>query len=606
MPHVIGIDLGTTNSVVAFLEGGRPVVIPNAEGGKTTPSVVLYRAGEDPVVGELAKRQLVVEPARAIRSVKRLIGRRFSEVESLRDRLAYETVASENDEVGIVIDGRQLSPVDVSCHILQKMKETAAEYLGEEADQAVITVPAHFNDSQRQATKSAAIQAGFDVLRIINEPTAAALAYGVKSEDSGLIAVFDFGGGTFDISILDIEEDVYEVSSTNGDTDLGGDCIDDVLTEAIRQWIEEESGVDPAGDAASLQRIREAAEKTKCELSTLQATLISLPFIAAGKDGPVHFNREIGREAFEAMIAPVLERLKLPCRRALADAGLSPEDVDRVILVGGSTRIPAVQRLVKEFFFKAPEKSVNPDEAVAAGAALQAGVISGDIEEILLLDVTPLSLGIELEGGISRTLIPRNSSIPTAVSQSFTTTRDNQPSVSIHVLQGERAVASENRTLARLRLTEITPAPAEVPEIEVRFAVDSDGILSVSATDVTTGQQQSIVVEAYTAAKTSEVDRLIADAQEHQEEDREFLHQAAYKKKVMITAENMRSFLETNEEEIAEEDAEAIRHGLFRLDVAAHAGDLHAMLEIESELLKIGGQYPELFLAHRLMDGLGE
>ena len=602
MPHIIGIDLGTTNSVVAYLKGGAAEVIANSEGNKTTPSVVFYGPDQEPLVGELAKRQLLIHPERTVRSVKRLMGRRYAEVADLLPRLPYAVRPSPEEETRIVIDGQELSPEEVSSHVLRKMRKTAADFLGEEAAQAVVTVPAHFNDSQRQATKRAAESAGIEVLRIINEPTAAALAYGLHKDKVERIAVFDFGGGTFDISILELDEDVFEVRSTNGDTDLGGDNIDDLLTDVLVRWIREETGIDPAGDLAALQRIREAAERAKCELSTLASTVVSLPFIVADGSGPKHFSREITRQDFEALVQPVLDRLKPPCRRALSDAGLRPDENQSVILVGGSTRIPAVQEVARGLFGRDPGKSVNPDEAVALGAAIQAGVISGEIEEVLLLDVTPLSLGIEVEGGIFRVLTPRNSSIPTSVKRRFTTTRDSQTSVDVHILQGERPNAAENRSLAHLRLTEIAEAPAEVPEIEVCFAIDANGILSVSATDLTSGAQNEVVVESYRPGMSKEAEQLIAEAEARAEEDREFLRKAQAKQKVLSTQRSISAFVEASREQIDAKDLEEIRKNLFRLDIAMHADDLQALQEAEAALLQIAEKYSDLFFIHRLAE----
>ncbi|MCX7013197.1 MAG: molecular chaperone DnaK [Candidatus Sumerlaeota bacterium] len=596
---MIGIDLGTTNSVVAYLRAGQAEVIANSEGAKTTPSVVFYETLDTPLVGELAKRQLLLRPDRTVRSVKRLMGRRYSEAKDNLAKLPYPTRPSADDEIRILIDNGELSPEKVSCDILRKMRATAADFLGEESAQAVVTVPAHFNDSQRQATKHAAEQAGIEVLRIINEPTAAALAYGLRKQKAERVAVFDFGGGTFDISILELDEDVFEVRSTNGDTELGGDNIDELLSEAIAGWILKETGVDPGVDVGARQRIREAAEQAKCELSSLASTVVSLPFIVAGPRGPHHFSREIQRPEFEALVRPVLDRLKEPCARALSDGGLRRADIHSVILVGGSTRIPAVQQIVREFFGLEPNKSVNPDEAVALGAAIQAAVLSGEIEEVLLLDVTPLSLGIEVEGGVFRVLIPRNSSIPTAVKRRFTTTRDNQENVDVHALQGERSAAAENRSLAHLRLSGVAPSPAEVPEIEVSFAIDANGILSVSATDLTSGAQKEMIVESYRPAGEQEAERLAAEAEAQAEQDREFLRRVGRRQAALATQRAIAAFMESSGELITEEDGAALRQGLFRLDVAVHADNQEAVAETRAALLEIAQKYPEFLQAGR-------
>ena len=596
---MIGIDLGTTNSVVAYLRAGQAEVIANSEGCKTTPSVVFYETLDASLVGELAKRQLLLRPERTVRSVKRLMGRRHSEAKEMLATLPYPTRPSADDEIRILIDNQELSPERVSCDILRKMRATAADFLGEELAQAVVTVPAHFNDSQRQATKHAAEQAGIEVLRIINEPTAAALAYGLHKQKAERVAVFDFGGGTFDISILELDEDVFEVRSTNGDTELGGDNIDELLSDAIAGWILEETGVDPAADVGARQRIREAAEQAKCELSSLASTVVSLPFIVAGPNGPQHFSREIKRPEFEALIRPILDRLKEPCVRAMSDGGLRRADIQSVLLVGGSTRIPAVQQIVRELFGLEPNKSVNPDEAVALGAAIQAGVLSGEMEEVLLLDVTPLSLGLEVEGGVFRVLTQRNSSIPTAVKRRFTTTRDNQDSVDVHVFQGERPAAAENRSLAHLRLAGIPPAPAEVPEIEVSFAIDANGILSVSATDLTSGAQKEMIVESYRPEGVQEAERIAAEAEAQAENDREFLRKVGRQQTALATQRAVSSFLESCRDRISPEDMAALRRELFRLDVAMHADDQDAMTEARAALLEIGRKYSEFLQSGR-------
>ena len=575
MGYVIGIDLGTTNSVVAFLENGKPQVMQNAEGSRTTPSVVLYPPDKsEPLVGDFAKRQRLLEPQRTIYSIKRFVGCRMDESEDRLRGIAYPLAEGPENLVAVQLDGQILLPEQVQAEVLRKMKRTAEEYLGCEISQAVITCPAYFNDSQRQATKRAAELAGLEALRIVNEPTAAALAYGLNLKRNARIAVFDFGGGTFDISILEVDKDVFEVKSTCGDTFLGGDAIDHRIAGWILERIREELGLELAEDMQALSRVLETAEKVKCELSTLNQTTIALPFIGADASGPKHFNAQLTRDEFEALIMPELERLRAPCGQALVDAGLKANHLNAVILVGGSSRIPAVQRMVKEIFGQEPDRSVNPEEAVARGAAIQAGIMSGDLDEILLLDVTPLSLGIELAGGLFAPLIPRNSNIPTTARRKFTTVVDNQRAVSVHVLQGERTQAVENRTLARFRLEGIAPAPREVPEIEVCFNIDANGILDVAAMDLTTGALQQVVIESYQPRLDSEVQRVLSEADQKAEEDRQFIRKAAIKRQLEEIRQDFENFMrKADHPPVTEEKERELREAVFHLEAALTGGD---------------------------------
>lgn len=519
MAKVVGIDLGTTFSCVAVMERGQPVVIPNPEGGRTTPSVVAI--GKERLVGTLARRQAVINPESTVYSIKRFMGRRLSEVIEETKRVPFRVVESANGDAWVDVDGKRLSPPEVSAMILQYLKKAAEAYLGEAVTKAVITVPAYFNDSQRQATKDAGKIAGLDVLRIINEPTAAALAYGLDKKKAEKIAIYDLGGGTFDISILEIGEGVFEVRSTNGDTHLGGDDFDQRIMDWIIGEFKREQGVDLSQDKTALQRIKEAAEKAKCELSTSLETTISLPFITADeKKGPLHIEMRLTRAKLELLVEDLLQRSFGPVKQALTDAKMTPRDIDEVILVGGQTRMPRVQSLVREFFGKEPHKGINPDEVVAIGAAIQGAVLAGEVKDIVLLDVTPLSLGVETLGGVMTRIIERNTTIPTRKSQIFTTADDNQTGVPIHVLQGEREMAQDNRTLGRFELTGIPPAPRGIPQIEVTFDIDADGILHVTAKDRATGKEQSIKITASSGLSKDEVDRMVSDAQAHAAEDR--------------------------------------------------------------------------------------
>jgi len=521
---VIGIDLGTTNSVVAVMEGGDPVVIPNSEGGRTTPSVVGFTKDGERLVGQVAKRQAVTNPQNTIFSIKRFMGRKMSEVAEEIKRVPYKVVAGPNDVATVEVQGKRYSPPEISAMILQKMKQTAEDYLGHSVSKAVVTVPAYFNDSQRQATKDAGKIAGLDVLRIINEPTAAALAYGLDKKKDEKVAVFDLGGGTYDISVLELYDvegsRQFEVKSTNGDTHLGGDDFDQRVIDWIVGEFKRDQGIDLSKDPMALQRLKEAAEKAKMELSGTMSTDINLPFITADQSGPKHLNYTLSRAKFEQLVDDLIQRTIPPMQQALKDAGMKPEEVDEVILVGGSTRIPKVQEIVKSFFKKEPHKGVNPDEVVAIGAAIQGAVLTGEQKDVLLLDVTPLSLGIETLGGVTTVLIPRNTTIPTKKSETFSTADDSQTTVEIHVLQGEREMARDNRTIGKFQLTGIPPAPRGMPQIDVTFDIDANGILHVSAKDKATSKEQKIRIEASSGLSDNDIQRMVKDAESHAAEDK--------------------------------------------------------------------------------------
>jgi len=520
MKKIIGIDLGTTNSVISFMEGGSTKIIPNKEGNNTTPSVVAHTKKGKRLVGVLAKRQAITNPENTVFSTKRFIGHKYEEITDLIKQMPYKITKKSNDTIGIIMQGKEYSPQEVAAAILSHLKQVAEDYLGEKVTQAVITVPAYFNDSQRQATKDAGKIAGLEIKRIINEPTAAALAYGFDKKSEGKIAVFDFGGGTFDISILEINDGVIEVKSTNGDTQLGGDDIDNILTNYFIEEFKKDQGVDLYNDSMALQRLKEATEKAKKELSTLHETEINLPYITVDESGPKHLNIKISRAKFETLCSKIFNRLLEPCKKALADANLPASNISEVVLVGGSTRIPKVQQLVKEFFGKEPNRSVNPDEVVANGAAIQGGVLGGDVTDVLLLDITPLSLSIETMGGIATKLIERNTTIPTQKSQIFSTAENNQTAVDIRVLQGEREFSKDNKLLGQFRLEGIPSAPRGLPQIEVTFDIDANGIVNVSAKDKATGKEQKITITSSSGLSKKEIERMVQEAKGHESEDK--------------------------------------------------------------------------------------
>jgi len=573
------------------------VVIPNQEGSRTTPSMVAITEAGERLVGQIAKRQAITNPEHTIFAVKRLIGRKYDseEVKKAREILPYKIVSAKNGDAWVEVRGKQMSPSEVSALILRKMKEIAEEYLGEEVHEAVITVPAYFNDAQRQATKDAGKIAGLEVLRIINEPTAASLAYGLDKEGGEKIAVFDLGGGTFDISILELGDGVFEVLSTCGDTYLGGEDFDNRLLNYLVDKFLEEEGVDLSKDRMALQRLKEAAERAKCELSSAMETDINLPFITADEKGPRHLNIHITRGQFEALVEDLIEKLDPPCQRAMEDAGLKPDDIDKVILVGGMTRMPKVQEKVKEIFGKEPHKGVNPDEVVAIGAAIQAAIIKGEVKEVLLLDVTPLSLGVEVKGGLMHKIIPRNTTIPCKRSEIFTTAVDNQPTVTVHVLQGERELAKENKSLGRFELVGIPPAPRGVPQIEVTFEIDTDGIVHVSARDLGTGKEQSIRIHAASGLTDDEIERLIKEAEEHAEEDRRIKEMVEMKNNLEGLIYSTRASLEEFGDRLDEEDKSAIEQRLEKAEQALKSDDYDQVKEASEQLSEA---------AHKLAEAL--
>ena len=586
MGKIIGIDLGTTNSCVSILEGGKPKVIENSEGARTTPSIIAYSADKEVLVGQTAKRQAVTNPENTLFAIKRLIGRRYDDPMVKKDEgmVPYQIVKAKNDDAWIKAGGKNLSPQEISAKILQKMKKTAEDYLGETVSEAVITVPAYFNDSQRQATKDAGKIAGLEVKRIINEPTAAALAYGLDKKGDQKVAVYDLGGGTFDISIIemaDVEGDKqFEVLATNGDTFLGGEDFDTKLIEFICDDFRKQQGIDLRGDQMALQRLKEAAEKAKIELSTTEQTDINLPFITADSSGPKHLNMKISRARFETLVSDLVDRTIAPCRQALKDAGLQASEIDSIILVGGQTRMPLVQKKVKDFFGKDPRKDVNPDEAVAIGAAIQGGVLGGSVNDVLLLDVTPLSLGIETLGGVMTKLIEKNTTIPAQASQVFSTAEDNQSAVTVHVLQGEREQASYNKSLGQFNLEGINPAPRGVPQIEVKFDIDANGILNVSAKDNVTGKEQSVVIKASSGLSEADIERMVQEAEIHAEEDRRFHELISARNQAEALVHATKQTLESVGDQVDAGEKSAIESLLKDLELAIKGDD---KIEIETK-----------------------
>jgi len=601
MSKVIGIDLGTTNSCVAIMEGGEPVVIANSEGSRTTPSMIAFSDSDERLVGQQAKRQAVTNPENTLYAIKRLIGRKY-DTEAVKKDISispFKIVKADNADAWVEVRGKRYSPPEISAIVLQKMKKTAEDYLGTAVTDAVITVPAYFDDSQRQATKDAGKIAGLNVLRIINEPTAAALAYGLDKKKEEKVAVFDLGGGTFDISILELGDGVFEVKSTNGDTFLGGEDFDQLVIDWIADEFKKDQGIDLRGDKMALQRLKEAAEKAKCELSSSMETDINLPFITADASGPKHLTMKLSRAKLESICNDLLARLDGPCRIAMKDAGLSPADIDEVILVGGMTRMPAVQKRVESIFGKTPNKGVNPDEVVAVGAAIQGGVLKGDVKDVLLLDVTPLSLGIETLGGVLTKLIEKNTTIPCRKSQVFSTAADNQPAVSIHVLQGEREMARDNKTLGNFELTGIPPAPRGIPQVEVTFDIDANGIVHVSAKDLGTGKEQSIRITASSGLSKEEIDKMVRDAEAHAEEDK--------KKRETIEAKNQAdSMVYSTEKSLKEfgDKIDAVEKGnienkLAELKKAMEGDDAEAIKKATDELAQSAHKLAEAMYAHK-------
>jgi molecular chaperone DnaK len=586
MSKVIGIDLGTTNSCVAVLEGGEPTVIPNAEGGRTTPSVVAFTKEGERLVGQVAKRQAVTNPENTIFSIKRFMGRRYNEVSDEAKMVPYKIVAAPNGDVRVEVSGKHYSPPEISAMILQKLKQAAEDYLGEKVTKAVITVPAYFNDAQRQATKDAGKIAGLDVQRIVNEPTAAALAYGLDKKKDETIAVYDFGGGTFDISVLEVGEGVVEVKATNGDTHLGGDNLDQRVIDWIVSEFKKDQGIDLSKDKMALQRLKEAAEKAKMELSSTMETEINLPFITADASGPKHLALKLSRSKLEQLTEDLLQRSMAPVQQCLKDAGVEPKDIDEVVLVGGMTRMPKIQQMVKDFFGKEPHKGVNPDEVVAVGAAVQAGILSGDVKDVLLLDVTPLSLGVETLGGVMTRLIERNTTIPTKKTETFSTAADNQTSVEIHVLQGEREMARDNRTLGKFHLVGIPTAPRGMPQIEVTFDIDANGILNVSAKDTATGKVQNITITASSGLSKDEVDRMVSEASSHADEDKKRREVVDLRNQTDTLAYNVEKLVRENREKLPESDVKSAEEAVAQARQAVEGDDAAALRTAMEELTR--------------------